>query len=174
MIAKIFIAVLASATAVLGAPYKYDDNQAILSVPVPEHETTQSDSRPVTNVFTAPNDLAPPHEEPYWPAGSNPREYEEIEGWILFTEQKLQARIHGNTFWNVKGKLDDKFPVGSFKFEPVTFTLRRPEDYNGRFTGHAGRGEIVLRWEKSGATIAGRSPIGDFFLKGESYIDYSP
>ncbi|EFY84359.1 hypothetical protein J3458_015221 [Metarhizium acridum] len=174
MIAKTFIAVLASATTVLGAPYTYDNDQAIVPVQVPEHEIVQSNNGPVANVFAGSDDFSRPHEKPYWPAISNPEEYEEIDGWVLFSEEKLQARIHGNTFWNVKGKLDDRFPVGSFKFDPVTFRLRHPEDYKGRFTGYAGRGQIVLRWEKSGATISGRSPIGDFPIEGESYVDYSP
>ena len=30
------------------------------------------------------------------------------------------------------------------------------------------RGQISLLWEKSGATITGRSGVGDFVVKGES------
>ncbi|KAF9373279.1 hypothetical protein CPB97_000675 [Podila verticillata] len=99
---------------------------------------------------------------------------EKIPGWVFFEENRLRARVHGNTFWNVQGKLEEKFPVDDFLFDPVVFALNRPEDFQGPFTGHIGRGEIRLKWEESGATITGRAPIGDFDIKGDSHIDYSP
>jgi len=51
--------------------------------------------------------------------------------------------------------------------------LGHPQDYDGRFGGTVEMGEILLTWKKSGATIVGRSPVGDFMLNGTSYIDFS-
>ncbi|KAF9977040.1 hypothetical protein BGZ73_007153 [Actinomortierella ambigua] len=99
---------------------------------------------------------------------------EKVPGWVFLEENRLQARVHGNTFWNIKGKLDEKVEFDEHLFDPVIFTLNSPEDFKGRFKGHAGRGEFLLKWEKSGATIVGRSPIGDYFFTGESWVDYSP
>ena len=99
---------------------------------------------------------------------------EKIPGWVFFEENRIQARIHGETFWNIKGKIEEKFPADDFLFDSLTFTLNHPLDFEGPFTGVVGRGEIVLNWEKSGASIVGRSPIGDFSIKGQTYIDWSP
>ncbi|KAG0273238.1 hypothetical protein BGZ97_010767, partial [Linnemannia gamsii] len=71
------------------------------------------------------------------------------------------------------GKLEEKFPVDDFLFDPVVLTFNRPQDFEGSFTGRVGRGEILLKWEKTGATLTGRAPIGDFEVKGETYINYS-
>lgn len=98
---------------------------------------------------------------------------EQIPGWAFITGDRLQARIHGSTFWNIKGKLDDKFPLDEFLFDPLLFTLSHPNDFQGKFNGTIGRGEVALAWEKSGATIYGRSPVGDFEVKGESTVDFS-
>lgn len=99
---------------------------------------------------------------------------EKVPGWIFFEQNRIQARIHGNTFWNVKGSLEEKFPVDDFLFDPVTLTFKHQMDFDGPFTGHIGRGQLLLKWEKSGATITGRAPIGDFKVKGETYVDHSP
>lgn len=93
---------------------------------------------------------------------------------MFFAQTTVQARIHGNTFWNIKGALDDPFPMDEFLFDPLIFTLSHPQDFDGNFTGTIGRGEISLTWEKSGATINGRSPIGDYTVKGQTHVDYSP
>ena len=82
--------------------------------------------------------------------------------------------MHGNTFWNILGELDDPFPIDEFLFDDLILTLNRPEDFDGNFTGTIGRGEISLLWDKSGATINGRSPIGDFTIKGQTHVAYSP
>ncbi|OWP06901.1 twin-arginine translocation pathway signal sequence domain protein [Marssonina coronariae] len=99
---------------------------------------------------------------------------EQIPGWIYFDGQRMQARIHGNTFWNIKGELGEDFPQGEFLFDPLIFSLNHPNDFEGDFTGEIGRGEINLKWEKTGATITGRSPVGDFKVNGKTRIDWSP
>ncbi|PBP22574.1 hypothetical protein BUE80_DR006439 [Diplocarpon rosae] len=99
---------------------------------------------------------------------------ENIPGWIFFDGQKIQARIHGNTFWNIKGELMDQFPMDEFLFDPLIFSLNHPNDFEGEFTGQIGRGEITLQWEKSGASIKGRSSVGDYTIKGKTHIDWSP
>ncbi|KAI6710437.1 hypothetical protein JHW43_007045 [Diplocarpon mali] len=96
---------------------------------------------------------------------------EQIPGWIYFDGQRMQARIHGNTFWNIKGELGEDFPQGEFLFDPLIFSLNHPNDFEGDFTGEIGRGEINLKWEKTGATITGRSPVGDFKVNGKTRID---
>ncbi|KAH8662409.1 hypothetical protein BX600DRAFT_498942 [Xylariales sp. PMI_506] len=116
------------------------------------------------------------------PRGKNPTwandldlvKAEKIPGWAYFEGETFRARIHGNTFWNVKGKLKEPFPLDDFLFDPLLFTLNHPEDFSGEFNGTIGRGQISLTWEKSGATIVGRSPVGDFEVAGKSEIDYSP
>ncbi len=97
-----------------------------------------------------------------------------IPGWVFFQEDRFQARIHGNTFWNIRGKLDEKFPLDDFLFDPLVLTLNRPDDFTGKFNGTIGQGQISLAWENSVATITGRSPVGDFEIKGESEVSYSP
>ena len=99
---------------------------------------------------------------------------EQIPGWIFFTADTFRARIHGNTFWNLRGKLDDKFPFDDFLFDPLIFSLNRPDDFAGTFNGTIASGQFSLAWENSGATIMGRSPIGDFEIKGSSEVSYSP
>ncbi|KAF9959299.1 hypothetical protein BGZ72_009876, partial [Mortierella alpina] len=98
---------------------------------------------------------------------------ERAPGWLFLEENRLQARIHGNTYWNIRGQLDEKFPIDDFLFDPSIFTFNHPKDFEGPFSGRIGRGEVNLKWE-SGATITGRSPIGDFEVKGKSYVAYSP
>ena len=109
-----------------------------------------------------------------WTNNIDPQKAEKIPGWVFFQENRLQARIHGNTFWNIKGTLEENFPIEDFLFDPIVLTLNHPQDYDGNFTGTIGRGEISMSWEKSGATINGRSPVGDFEIKGQSYVNYSP
>lgn len=99
---------------------------------------------------------------------------EQIPGWVFIEEDTLRARIHGHTFWNIKGKLAEAFPLEDFLFDPLLFTLNNPEDYSGDFNGTIGRGQISLEWPKTGATISGRSPVGDFEIKGTTKVDYSP
>ncbi|KAF9368005.1 hypothetical protein CPC16_005805 [Podila verticillata] len=99
---------------------------------------------------------------------------EKIPGWVHFDQNRIQARVYGNSYWNIKGKLEETFPVDEQLFEHLTFVLNRPEDFEGPFSGRIGRGEISLKWEKSGATITGRSPLGDFNVKGNTYVDWSP
>ncbi|KAL9625989.1 MAG: hypothetical protein Q9204_007675 [Flavoplaca sp. TL-2023a] len=99
---------------------------------------------------------------------------EKIPGWAFFAGDTLLARVHGNTFWKIKGKLDEKLPIDDFLFDPLRFTLSHPIDFEGTFNGTIGKGEVSLAWEKSGATITGKSPVGDFEVKGESTIDFSP
>ena len=99
---------------------------------------------------------------------------DKIPGWVFIEEDRFQARVHGNTFWNIKGKLDERYPIDESLFDPVIFTLNVPHDFEGTFNGTIGNGQIFLAWEKSGATITGRSPVGDFEVKGESSIRYSP
>ena len=99
---------------------------------------------------------------------------EKVPGWVFLTGERFQARITGNSFWNIKGKLDEKFPLEDFVFDPLTFSLNQPEDFAGNFNGTIGKGEINLAWEKSGATMYGRSAVGDFEIKGQTHVDYSP
>ncbi|KAK0511650.1 hypothetical protein JMJ35_006223 [Cladonia borealis] len=97
-----------------------------------------------------------------------------IPGWAFIDGDRLRARTHGNTFWNIKGTLDQKFPLDEFLFDPLIFTLKRPDDFAGNFNGTVGQGQISLAWENSGATIIGRSPVGDFEVSGKTLVDYSP
>ncbi|PVH89461.1 hypothetical protein DL98DRAFT_402124, partial [Cadophora sp. DSE1049] len=99
---------------------------------------------------------------------------EQVPGWLFFDGMRIQGRIYGNTFWNIKGELDDQFPIKEFFLDSLTYTLNHPMDYDGAFTGTIGRGQVELKWEKSGATIGGRAGVGDFTIKGETHIDWSP
>ncbi|KAL2065140.1 hypothetical protein VTL71DRAFT_4281 [Oculimacula yallundae] len=101
-------------------------------------------------------------------------EQEKIPGWVFLEGKRFQARIHGNTFWNVKGELDENFPIEDFLLDPLIFSLNHPADFEGSFSGRIGRGEVNLKWEKSGATIVGRSGAGDFEIKGKTRVDWSP
>ncbi|KAK3835437.1 MAG: hypothetical protein JOS17DRAFT_737159 [Linnemannia elongata] len=98
---------------------------------------------------------------------------EQIPGWVFFSENRLQGRVHGNTYWNIKGELDEKFPIDDLLFDPLIYTLNHPTDFDGPFSGRIGRGEILLKWERSGATITGRSGLGDFEVKGKTRVDWS-
>lgn len=66
----------------------------------------------------------------------------------------------------------EKIPVGEALFDPVIFSLTIPNDMAGAFNGTIGKGQISLAWDKSGATITGRSRYGDFEVKGGSLINY--
>ena len=99
---------------------------------------------------------------------------EQTTGWADFQGDRLQARIYNNNFWHIKGSLDEKFPIDEFRFDPLTLTWNHPTDFEGKFNGTIGRGRISLGWEKSGATIIGGSPVGDFEVKGQTTIDWSP
>ena len=92
---------------------------------------------------------------------------------MLFAGDRILARIHGNNYWNIKGQLDEKLPIDEIVFDPLLFTLSSLQDYDGNFTGTIGRGEIFLTWT-SGATINGRSSIGDYEVKGQTHVDHSP
>lgn len=99
---------------------------------------------------------------------------EKIPGWVFFNENRIQGRIHGNTYWNIKGELEEKLPVDDLLVDPVVYALNHPTDFEGPFSGRIGGGEIFLRWEKSGATITGRSGQGDYEVKGKTRVDWSP
>ena len=99
---------------------------------------------------------------------------EKIPGWIFFEQNRVQGRIHGSSYWNIKGELDENFPMDELLLDPVTYSLNYPTDFDGPFSGHIGRGEIILKWEKSGATITGRSGQGDFDVKGKTHVNWSP
>ncbi|KAF9904334.1 hypothetical protein EC991_002840 [Linnemannia zychae] len=99
---------------------------------------------------------------------------EQIPGWVFFDQNRFQGRIHGNTYWNLRGELEEKLPLDELLLDPVIYTLDRPTDYDGKFAGRIGRGEVVLKWEKSGATITGRAGPGDFEVKGKTHVVWSP
>ncbi|KAG0270772.1 hypothetical protein BGZ95_001547, partial [Linnemannia exigua] len=94
-----------------------------------------------------------------------------------FCEEKVshRSRLFGRpAYYDLEeeipgGKLEEKFPVDDFLFDPLTFTFNHPKDFEGPFKGHIGRGEIFLKWEKSDASIRGRAPIGDFSVTGETH-----
>ncbi|EKD15650.1 hypothetical protein MBM_06278 [Drepanopeziza brunnea f. sp. 'multigermtubi' MB_m1] len=123
------------------------------------------------------------------PSGKVGTKSEQIPGWMFFDGKRLQARIHGNTFWNIKGEHEDTrantlpsttppvaqaLPMDEVLLDPIIFCLNHPSDFDGPFTGRIGRGEILMTWEKSGATIRGRSGLGDFEIKGTTEVDWSP
>ncbi|KAJ5040346.1 uncharacterized protein L3040_006002 [Drepanopeziza brunnea f. sp. 'multigermtubi'] len=108
------------------------------------------------------------------PSGKVGTKSEQIPGWMFFDGKRLQARIHGNTFWNIKGELAQALPMDEVLLDPIIFCLNHPSDFDGPFTGRIGRGEILMTWEKSGATIRGRSGLGDFEIKGTTEVDWSP
>ncbi|KAG4413108.1 hypothetical protein IFR04_013760 [Cadophora malorum] len=99
---------------------------------------------------------------------------ERIPGWLFLDGKRLQGRIHGNTFWNIKGELDEPFPIEEFLLDPHIYTLNHRTDYDGEFTGKIGRGQAELKWEISGATVIGRAGVGNFTLKGKTRVDWSP
>ncbi|KAG0260475.1 hypothetical protein DFQ27_003503 [Actinomortierella ambigua] len=98
---------------------------------------------------------------------------EKMPGYVFLAENHLRAEPLDNLDWIVLGKLEDEIPKDPFKFQPVTYTLNKPQDFEGEFEGHVGRGEISLVWKKSGASMIGRSPIGDFKVKGTSVVLYT-
>ncbi|OAG20575.1 hypothetical protein CC77DRAFT_1020258 [Alternaria alternata] len=98
---------------------------------------------------------------------------ERIPGWVFFEGKHFMGRIHGNTFWRIKGELADDFPVEDFLNDPLVFTLNHPQDFEGEFTGEFGNGQMKMNWT-SGATITGRSGLSDHTIKGKTTIDYSP
>jgi hypothetical protein len=85
----------------------------------------------------------------------------------------MQGRIHGNTFWRIRGELTEDFPAEEFLFDPLVFTLNHPQDFEGEFTGEFGNGQMKMNWT-SGATITGKSGLSDHTIKGKTTIDYSP
>ncbi|KAF3935376.1 hypothetical protein ABW20_dc0100636 [Dactylellina cionopaga] len=101
-------------------------------------------------------------------------ETEQIPGWLFLQGARLQGRIHGNTYWNIKGELNEKLPIEELLLDPLIYNLNHPTDFEGEFTGRIGRGEVIFKWEKSGATITGRSGQGDFEIKGKTRVDWSP
>ncbi|KAF9320278.1 hypothetical protein BG003_006668 [Podila horticola] len=96
-----------------------------------------------------------------------------LPGYLYLEDKRIIGRIHGPTFWHIKGELQDKMPLDSLLIDPVIYSLNHPLDLEGSFTGSIGRGEITLKW-KSGATITGRAGYGDFNIKGETYVEHSP
>ncbi|KAG0275243.1 hypothetical protein BGZ97_010344 [Linnemannia gamsii] len=99
---------------------------------------------------------------------------EKVPAWIFFKWNQIQARPYTDEDWTIVGWLEEKFPVSDFLFDPVILTFNKPKDFAGPFTGRVGRGEILLRWEESGATITGRAPIGDYEISGETYLSSPP
>lgn len=99
---------------------------------------------------------------------------EQIPGWLFLDGKRLQGRIHGNTFWNIKGELSEALPIDELLLDPLIYKLNHPTDFEGDFKGRIGRGEAILTWEKSGASIIGRSGYGDFEFTGKTYVDWSP
>lgn len=100
---------------------------------------------------------------------------ERIPGWVFIEQNRLQGRIHGRTFWNVKADLSESFPLDEVLFDPVVFELNRPEDYSGDFVGSITDGIFSLQWQKSGATITGRTAVtGVYTIRGVGRTDYSP
>ena len=88
-------------------------------------------------------------------------------------QDKFQAGIRRDTSWNIRGNLDEKFPFDDFFFDDLIFKLSQPQDFAGNFTGTIGKGQISLAWEQSGATIFGRSSVGEFEIKGQTHVDYA-
>lgn len=86
-------------------------------------------------------------------------------------ENNFRGRIHGTTFWNIAGTFEEKIPVDEYPFDPLIFIFDHPDDMAGPFNGTVGNGQISLVWEKSGATIIGRSGLGDWAVKGNSSIN---
>jgi len=79
------------------------------------------------------------------------------------------GRLHGNTFWKIKGDLADDFPLEDFLFDPLMFTFNHHEDFEGEFTGEFGNGQMKMNWT-SGAAIFGRSFLGDTTIKGKTTV----
>ena len=101
-----------------------------------------------------------------------PIKSEKIPGWVFIEKDRFIARLHGNVFWSIQGKVDEIFPTDELLLDPVFMTLNVPEDFAGKFNGTIGRGEISLTWEKSGAMITGRSHFGDVEVHGETIVRY--
>ena len=113
----------------------------------------------------------------HWANNNDPIKSERIPGWLFINGDSFQARIHGNTFWNVKGKLSEKFLLDEYLFDPLIFTLNHPADFEGSFNGTFGKDQVSLVWEKSGATIGSNRQTGldqAIEVKGETKIDWSP
>ncbi|KAF9579517.1 hypothetical protein BGW38_004196 [Lunasporangiospora selenospora] len=104
------------------------------------------------------------------PAQSN--KVQELPGYVFIDNDRIVARVHGPTFWHIKGELSKTIELDTL-FDPVTFTLNHPVDFDGPFTGSISEGEIVLRW-KSGATITGRSDYGNYEVSGVAKAWFTP
>ncbi|KAH7364633.1 hypothetical protein BKA65DRAFT_546502 [Rhexocercosporidium sp. MPI-PUGE-AT-0058] len=136
--------------------------------------TSESHKQGISKAIIQVDITTPSHSNPGISAPEISITQERIPGWLYFDGKRLQGRIHGNTFWNIKGELAKDFPIHEFLMDPVIFTLNHPTDFDGAFTGEIGRGEVSLKWEKSGATITGRSGAGDYTVEGKTHVDWSP
>ncbi|KAG0224708.1 hypothetical protein B0O80DRAFT_423589 [Mortierella sp. GBAus27b] len=94
---------------------------------------------------------------------------EEVKGWAMFDKSEIKARQYQSGSWQIIGTLEEKLPLGLYIADGLTFSLNEPEDFNGRFFGWIGRGQVNLRWE-SGATIVGPARVGDFQVSGETRV----
>ncbi|KAK3817837.1 MAG: hypothetical protein J3R72DRAFT_460626 [Linnemannia gamsii] len=99
---------------------------------------------------------------------------EQVPGMVFFDRNQIYARVQMSAYWSIYGELEEKLPVDELPFDSVVFTLNHPSDFEGSFVGWIGQGEILLKWEKSGATITGPSNHGDFKFKGKTQVEWSP
>ncbi|KAF9161504.1 hypothetical protein DFQ26_004497 [Actinomortierella ambigua] len=98
---------------------------------------------------------------------------ESVPGFVYINKNFIRGRVSDDS-WGLIGTLEQKLPLEGFKFKHMTFTMDKAEDFIGRFEGFIGRGQIVLKWPKSGASIVGRSVVGDFPVSGTSRISKKP
>ncbi|KAF8724897.1 hypothetical protein AX14_008486 [Amanita brunnescens Koide BX004] len=105
---------------------------------------------------------------------SNPVETENREkviGYISFEGDHILGHPHDVSIWTLIGTLNERLPV-SVKINPVDYKFNEVEDLNGKFEGHIGFGNLHIKYLKSGATITGRASVGDYDIKGETWIAY--
>ncbi|KAF9904335.1 hypothetical protein EC991_002841 [Linnemannia zychae] len=96
------------------------------------------------------------------PAYYDPKEG--ISGRLFFYENWFDGDLdeYESYIWRVRGILDENIPLEDLIVNPATFSFPYAFDYYGEFSGRVSRGEVFLKWERSGATVTGRSGQGDF------------
>ncbi|KAG0260476.1 hypothetical protein DFQ27_003504 [Actinomortierella ambigua] len=97
---------------------------------------------------------------------------EKMPGSVFLSVNSLRAEPIENPYWMVLGKLEKEIPKGPFRFGLLMKMPNGPQDFEGEFSGHVGRGEIYVVWKKSGASMNGISPGGYFKFKGKSVVRY--
>ncbi|KAF9165981.1 hypothetical protein DFQ26_008915 [Actinomortierella ambigua] len=98
---------------------------------------------------------------------------QELPGYLHLIENEIRGGVEVPTFWSLEGKLEEKLLEYPMFLPGLMYKFNDPKDFEGPFEATFGRGEAKLEWHRSGASITGRSPIGDRKVKGEARILYA-